>query len=98
MSSQLPEPDRALDQAQTAIAALSALIDQALSGLKPAVSENGKLSASKLDSHQLACYDIALCWSECTAATFMLSHAARIKAEGLSELSLRLTALFCAET
>ena len=98
MTLQFPEPDHALGQAQAAIAALSALIDQALTGLKPTVSEDGKLSPSKLDRHQLACYDIALCWSECTAATFMLSHATRIKAEAICELSLRLTALFCAET
>ena len=98
MTLQFPEPDHALDQAQAAIAALSTLIDQALTGLKPTVSEDGKLSPSKLDRHQLACYDIALCWSECTAATFMLSHATRIKAEAICELSLRLTALFCAET
>ena len=98
MTFQFPEPDHALGQAQAAIAALSTLIDQALTGLKPIVSEDGNLSPSKLDRHQLACYDIALCWSECTAAKFMLSHAERIKAEGPCELSLRLTALFCAET
>lgn len=95
MSVNSPTPGQSLDQAEAAVSQLQVLIEQALSGLKQVLTVDGKLSAAKLDAHQLPCYDIALCWSECTAARFMLSHARRVET---APLSARLTALFCADT
>ena len=91
--------EQQLENADTALAQCRALIDRALSGIREKTVENGELSPLKLDAHQLACYDIALCWAECTAAGFLLSHARRVATEspGAKDLTARLAALFCAE-
>ena len=91
--------EQQLEQAETALARCRRLIDQALSGIRARTLDNGKLSPSKLDAHQLACYDIALCWAECTAAGFLVNHAGRVAttSPGAATLTAQLTTLFCAE-
>jgi len=99
MSANSREPGPELAAAAAALARCRALIDRALAGVRARTLDDGKLSPRKLDAHQLACYDIALCWAECTAAGFLLSHAHRVAAEcpGATALTAPLTALFCAE-
>jgi len=97
VDSRAPDPD--LAAAAAALARCRSLIDKALSGIKARTLVDGKLSPQQLDAQQLACYDIALCWAECTAADFMLAHAGRVaaRAPGANALTANLSALFCAE-
>lgn len=99
MSDKSPGAGHELERAGTALARCRALIGRALSGVKTQVLVDGKLSPARLDAHQLACYDISVCWSECTAANFLLSHANRIAAGSAdsSGLAADLATLFCAE-
>ncbi|MEM8561438.1 MAG: acyl-CoA dehydrogenase family protein [Pseudomonadota bacterium] len=82
-----------LDQAAHVLTATRGLIDMAISTLKSKTFEDGRLSSSKLDDYQLVSYDISLCWAECCAAQFMLSHAQQCE----DDFTDRLCALFCAE-
>jgi len=74
------------------------LIDRALSHLRAQCLEGDRLSAAKLDECQLACYDLAVTWAECTAARFLLAHASRLEETATDGFVTRLAALFCAET
>ena len=87
-----------LDNADTLLANTSALLDTAFSKLKAACSEDGKVSASALDSHQLISYDLSLSWAECTAARFSLQHARRLEESARDDLVTELAALFTAES
>jgi (2S)-methylsuccinyl-CoA dehydrogenase len=80
-------------QASEVLNATTALIDQALSALKAKTYEGGRLSNPKLDAHQLASYELSLCWAECCAARFMIDHAASAN----DPYTDRLASLFCAE-
>jgi len=82
-----------LDQAAAALTSTRTLIDSALSQLKSRTREDGRLSAARLDEHQLVSYELSLCWAECCAAQFMLDHARRAD----DTFTDRLAALFCAE-
>ena len=45
------------------------------------MTEAGRVVPARLDEHQLALYELAVSWSECTAARFMLNHAQRLADE-----------------
>lgn len=87
-----------LDNADTLLATTSALLDQAFSNLKANCSEAGKISAARLDAHQLISYDLSLSWAECTAARFSLQHARRLEESARDDLVTELAALFTAES
>ncbi len=87
-----------LDNADTLLATTSALLDQAFSNLKANCSEAGKISAARLDAHQLISYDLSLSWAECTAARFSLQHARRLEESARNDLVTELAALFTAES
>ncbi len=98
--SDVSHPDgQQLQLAGTVLAATTQLIDRALSALKVQVTEGGRVAPARLDEHQLACYELALSWSECTAARFLLAHATRLAAESsaANAFTAHLAALFCAE-
>jgi (2S)-methylsuccinyl-CoA dehydrogenase len=90
---------QSLDQAAAVLQDTQRLIDKALSALKAKTVEGERVSPAKLDAHQLVCYELSLCWSECTAASFALDHARRLVAETANpdEFVISLATLFCAE-
>ncbi len=90
LSEESPGYGSDVQQAATLLQATQALIDQALSDLKRRTGD----TPGALDDHQWACYDLALSWSECTAAGFLLSHAGKLPDD---EFTGRLAALFCAD-
>lgn len=87
------------DQAAGVLASTRALIDQSLSLLKSKTTDNGRVSPARLDDYQLICYELSMCWAECTSADFLLAHARRLAAAGQDSdgFTERLAALFCAE-
>jgi len=88
-----------LQQATATLAAATQLIDRSLSALKERTLESGRVAPARLDEHQLVCYDLALSWSECTAARFLLAHAGRVAAQApaASAFTAGLATYFCAE-
>lgn len=88
-----------LEQAVTLLNATTGLIDNALSSLKERTSEAGRVVPARLDEHQLACYELSIAWSECTAARFLVTHAQRLTTESSSSntFTTQLANLFCAE-
>lgn len=58
-----------------AVASARGLVDAALSYIKAASSEDGKLSASRLDARQLVCYDISFCVADLSATEALLDYA-----------------------
>jgi (2S)-methylsuccinyl-CoA dehydrogenase len=88
-----------LEQAVAVLAATTRLINDALSALKVRTTEAGRVVPARLDEHQLASYELAVSWSECTAARFLLTHAQRLESESpaSSAFPTRLANLFCAE-
>lgn len=88
-----------LQLASTVLAATTQLIDRALSALKVQTMEGERIVPASLDEHQLASYDLSLCWSECTAARFLLAHATRLATESsaANAYTTRLATFFCAE-
>lgn len=90
MSEESPRHGSDIQQATTLLRGVQDLVDQALSDLKRRTG--GKPAA--LDEHQWACYDLALSWSECTAADFLLAHAGKLPDDAFTG---RLASLFCAE-
>lgn len=87
-----------LDQAAAALQQARNLLHSALSDLRGKSLENGKVSGSKLDEHQLVSYELALCASEASAATFMLDYAAELVESATSaDYEVQLATLFCAE-
>jgi (2S)-methylsuccinyl-CoA dehydrogenase len=88
-----------LEQAAAVLAAASQLIEAAAAALKSRITEAGRVATDKLDQHQQACYDLAVSWSECTAARFLLSHAKQLVADKPAEnnFTTQLAGLFCAE-
>ncbi|GAB5449764.1 MAG: acyl-CoA dehydrogenase family protein [Halioglobus sp.] len=89
---------QALEQAGAALAATTGIIDTALSHLKALCAEGDRISPAKLDKYQLASYELAVSWAECTAARFSLSHAERLRDAGSdAAFAADLAALFTAE-
>ena len=88
-----------LDQATAVLGDTQGLINTALSALKVKTLDGDRVSPAKLDDYQLVSYELSLCWAECTAAGFLLSHARRLHetTPDAAAFSTRLAALFCAE-
>lgn len=88
-----------LDLARSLLETTDKLLNQVFSHLKAAASEDGRVSPAGLDEHQLASYEISLCWSECTAARFVLDYADTLQREQptAADFAARLARLFCAE-
>jgi (2S)-methylsuccinyl-CoA dehydrogenase len=98
--SDVSHPDgQQLQLAGTVLAATMQLLDRALSALKVQTTDGGRVAPARLDEHQLACYELALSWSECTAARFLLAHATRLASDSsaANAFTVQLAALFCAE-
>ncbi len=98
MSDVSTDDGQLLDSAAAVLAASHALIDRAFSHLKARSSEDDRIVPAKLDTCQLASYDLSVSWAECTAAGFLLKHAVRLREEAPDPFVVRLAALFCAET
>lgn len=65
-----------INDAANVLDQIQALIDTSLSHIKRACQgENGRLSAKKLDEHQLLSYEIAFCAAEVSAAQNLISYA-----------------------
>ncbi len=79
--------------------AAQTLLGMAFSHIKSQCGDNGKVASDKLDAHQVACYELAISWSECTAAQFALQHARDTAQHTPQQRDYveRLAALFCAE-
>ena len=88
-----------LDSAAALLAATRTLFDKAFSAIRADSLDNGKVSPTKLDNHQLACYELSVSWAECTAADFLLAHARRLQEdpEAPDATVTALSTLFCAE-
>ena len=71
----------AIEQARSLIQQAQQSLNNALSFLKQESLENGRVSGSKLDRKQLACYEVAYCEAEITAANVMLDYSQQVKAE-----------------
>ena len=74
------------------------LLDTAAASLRAACAEGDKVSAARLDARQLVSYELAVSWSEATAAGFLLDHAKRLLQDAPDPFVTQLAALFCAET
>ena len=88
-----------LEQAVAVLSATTQLIDKSLSALKARTTESGRVVPARLDEHQLACYELSVSWSECTAAKFLMTHAQRLNSESSASngFTTQLANLFCAE-
>jgi len=78
-----------------------AAIRKSLVWIKQQCTDGGGLSNDRLDAHQMACFDLAWCAAEATAARFAAEYAARVAAslppgDGAC-LEERLAQAFCAE-
>lgn len=69
----------AIQQAHTLINQAQTVLDSALSHLKAFSSQDGRVSGSKLDEKQLACYEVAYCEAEITAARVMLQYSEQVE-------------------
>lgn len=94
-----PAGEQVLDQASSVLSATHGLLDKVLSDLKAKTIEGDRVSPAKLDAHQLVCYELSLCWAECTSARFVLDYASRLlqQSPNSADFAIRLAALFCAE-
>ena len=72
----------AIEQAKALIASAQAVVDQSLSAIKKKCQgENGRLSSSALDDHQLVSYELAYAAAELSGAGFVVDYAERVAAE-----------------
>ncbi|MGB3621881.1 MAG: acyl-CoA dehydrogenase family protein [Ketobacter sp.] len=80
----------AIEQARSLIDLAQTSLNSALSHLKAGALENGRVSGSKLDEKQLACYELAYCEAEITAANVMLDYSQKVRADkgGSDELRI----------
>ena len=67
-----------LDQAAELLNATQSLLDSVLSDLKKKTVENDRVSPARLDAYQLVCYELSLCWAECTSGRFVVDYASRL--------------------
>lgn len=90
-----------IEQANTLITQAQATLDAALSHLKAISLDGDRVSGSKLDERQLACYEVAYGEAELTAAKVMLEYSQQVKEAkgGDAELRMeeRLALQYCAE-
>lgn len=89
-SADIPGYGTRLQQAGLALNGAKELISKAFSDIK----RRTQGASQDLDEHQWACYDLALSWSECTAADFLLAHAATLSDD---DFIGQLATLFCAD-
>ncbi|MFZ5603804.1 MAG: hypothetical protein ACOY7J_15240, partial [Pseudomonadota bacterium] len=79
----------AIEQARSLIQQAQQSLNAALSFLKQESLVNGRVNGDKLDRKQLACYEVAYCEAEITAAKVMLDYSQKVKAEkGGSDLRI----------
>lgn len=71
----------AIEQARSLIQQAQQSLNAALSFLKQESLVNGRVNGDKLDRKQLACYEVAYCEAEITAAKVMLDYSQKVKAE-----------------
>jgi len=69
-----------IEQARTLIDQAQTSLNAALSHLKASSSVDGRVSGTKLDEKQLACYEVAYCEAEITAAKVMLGYSDQVAA------------------
>ena len=90
-----------IEQANTLITQAQATLDAVLSHLKAISLDGDRVSGSKLDESQLACYEVAYGEAELTAAKVMLEYSQQVKEAkgGDAELRMeeRLALQYCAE-
>lgn len=72
-------PQALINQASDLIAAGSATVDKALSFVKSQCLNGEKVSAAKLDEHQLVSYELAYCAAEVGSAESMLNYAQKVR-------------------
>lgn len=90
----------AIEQARGLIQQAQQALNSALSFLKKESLVNGRVNGDKLDLKQLACYEVAYCEAEITAAKVMLDYSQKVKAEkGGNDLRIeeKLALQYCAE-
>src|SRR5690606_34584736 len=80
----------AIEQARSLIQQAQHTLNCALSFLKQEASINGRVNGDKLDRKQLACYEVAYCEAEITAANVMLDYSQKVKADKKSGAGLRI--------
>ncbi len=83
MSSAIEQARSLIDQAQTTL-------NSALSHLKAQSLDGGRVSGSKLDQSQLACYEVAYCEAEITAAKVMLGYSQDVRQQKNAGEDLRI--------
>ncbi len=91
-----------IQRASHAITATQFLVDKALSHVKKlCLNEAGRVSATRLDAHQLITYELAFCSAETSGARHMIEYAdaARDRRADAPELLIeeQIALYFCAE-
>lgn len=91
-----------IDQANQALNAVNKTLDIVLASLKDRTQENGRVSAAKVDDHQIVAYDMALSCAEATAAKFVMDYANKARQASTASdaspiLEERLALFFTAE-
>ncbi|MBF0288181.1 MAG: acyl-CoA/acyl-ACP dehydrogenase [SAR324 cluster bacterium] len=91
-----------LQQAQSALDQTQGILNQSLTWLKEQCISNDRVSASKLDEHQLVSYDLAWSSAEVTGARFALDYAKTVREQDKTGkdilLEEQMTLLFVAES
>ncbi len=95
-------PSQLIDQALASVEAGQRLLNKSLSYVKQnCLNEAGRVSATKLDNHQLISYDLAFSTAEITGAKCMVDYARKIRTTRGNDAELqieeRITLQFCAE-
>ena len=80
----------AIEQARRLIDLAQSTLNSALSHLKAQSLDGGRVSGSKLDESQLACYEVAYCEAEITAAKVMLDYSQSVRQEKGAGSELRI--------
>ncbi len=91
-----------LQQAQSALEETQAVLSQSLKWIKEQCTANDRVSASKLDEHQLVSYDLAWSSAETAGARFALDYAKAAREQDTTGkemlLEEQMTLLFVAES
>ncbi|MFZ0256065.1 MAG: acyl-CoA dehydrogenase family protein [Gammaproteobacteria bacterium] len=73
------EAEELMQRARRALAATEQALHTAVSSLREHTLDNGRVSAEKLDQHQLVSYDIAHSAAEAAASWFVLDYAESVR-------------------
>ncbi|PCJ42034.1 MAG: acyl-CoA dehydrogenase [Moraxellaceae bacterium] len=68
-----------IEQAKSLLNIANGTLDSALSFLKSQCMENGKVSTTRIDDHQLVAYDAAYCAAELSASNVMINYYEQIQ-------------------